>query len=98
MQSGIVGNFVFEELDRNRGVFKGLLFEDFVLKINGTDLYFKHFQKKLYKSGLDIKLMNSSKSVVKRYILAEFARQLFGENVYYEIVLKEDAMIKAVLK
>jgi hypothetical protein len=30
--------------------------------------------------------------------MAEFARQLYGENYYYEIVLKEDAMIKEVLR
>jgi carboxyl-terminal processing protease len=30
--------------------------------------------------------------------MAEFARQLYGENYYYEIVPKEDAMIKEVLR
>jgi carboxyl-terminal processing protease len=39
-----------------------------------------------------------SKSLVKRYLAAEFARQLYGESYYYEIVLKEDAMIKAISK
>jgi carboxyl-terminal processing protease len=29
--------------------------------------------------------------------MAEFARQLYGEQKYYEIILKEDPMIKAVL-
>jgi carboxyl-terminal processing protease len=97
MRSGIVGNFVFEQLDRDRSVFKGLSFEDFVSKMDATNLYFNLFQKKLYKNGLDIKL-TSSKAIVKRYLMAEFARQLYGENNYYEIVLKEDAMIKAILK
>lgn len=97
MQSGIVDNFVFEQLDRDRSVFKGLSFKNFVSKMNGTNLYFNHFQKRLYNNGLDVNL-TSSKSIVKRYLMAEFARQLYGENNYYEIVLKEDAMIKAVLK
>jgi carboxyl-terminal processing protease len=96
MQSGIVGNFVFEQLDRDRSVFKGLSFEDFLSKMNATNLYFNHFQKQLNKNGLDIKL-TSSKLMVKRYLMAEFARQLYGEKNYYEILLKEDAMIKAVL-
>jgi carboxyl-terminal processing protease len=97
MQSGIVGNFVFEQLDRDRTVFRGLAFEGFVSKMNATNLYFKQFQEQLNKNGLDIKL-TSSKAVVKRYLMAEFARQLYGENYYYEIVLKEDAMIKEVLR
>lgn len=96
MKSGIVGNFVFEQLDHDRNVFKGLSFEDFISKMNATNLYFNHFQKQLYKNGLDIVLANS-KAIVKRYLTAEFARQLYGENDYYEIVLKEDVMIKAVL-
>jgi carboxyl-terminal processing protease len=97
MQSGIVGNFVFEQLDRDRSVFKGLSYVDFVSKMNASNLYFNQFQKKLYQNGLDINLTDS-KAIVKRYLMAEFARQLYGETSYYEIVLKEDAMVKAVLK
>lgn len=96
MQSGIVGNFVFEQLDHDRSVFKGLSFDDFISKMDATNLYFNRFQNKLYKNEIDIKLANS-KAIVKRYLMAEFARQLYGESNYYEIVLKEDAMIKAVL-
>ncbi|WP_414000005.1 S41 family peptidase [Flavobacterium sp. W1B] len=97
MQSGIVGRFVFEQLDSNRNVFKGLTFEKFIAKMNSDDLYFNSFQKYLSNTGLNIRLKNS-KGLVKRYLEAEFARQLFGESYYYKIVLKEDAMIKAVLK
>jgi carboxyl-terminal processing protease len=35
---------------------------------------------------------------VKRFLSAEFARQLYNEDKYYEIVLKEDAMIKSIIK
>lgn len=97
LQSGIVGHFVFEELDRNRNVFKGMSFQQFIAKMNGTDLYFNSFQKYIFQNGLDLKL-GKSKSLVKRYLVAEFARQVYGEKYYYEIVLKEDAMIKAVFK
>ena len=97
MQSGIVGNFVFEQLDKNRSVFKELTLEQFVAKMNETDLYFNGFQKFLSKNGLDIKFVKN-KAIVKRYLTAELARQFYGENSYYDVILKEDAMIKAVLK
>ena len=42
--------------------------------------------------------LDKNKSLVKRYLAAEFARQLFDEDKFYEIVLKEDAMIDAVLR
>ena len=96
LQSGVVGHFVFEQLDENRNAFKGLTFQQFITKMNATDLYFNSFQKYIFQNGLDLKF-GKSKSLVKRYLTAEFARQLYGEKYYYDIVLKEDAMIKAVL-
>ena len=97
MQSALVGNFVFEHIDHDRNAFKQITFADFLVKMNKTEVYFNSFQKFLIKNGLDVKLANN-KEIVKRYLKAEFARQLFGETKYYQIVLKEDAMIKAVLR
>lgn len=96
LQSGILGQFVFEQLDRDRNAFKGLTFENFKVKIDATDLYFDSFQKYLFKNGIEMKL-DKNKSLVKRYLTAEFARQLYSENKFYEILLKEDAIIKKVL-
>ncbi len=95
LQSGVLGQFVFEQLDQNRNVFKGLPFENFKVKMEGTDLYFSAFQKYLSKNGIEIKL-DDNKSLVKRYLAAEFARQLYSENKFYDIVLKDDAMIKKI--
>lgn len=97
MQSGAVSYFVFEQLDTKRSDFKGLSFAQFLVKMENTDLYFNNFQNYLIKNGLVLKLSHN-KPLVKRYLAAEFARQLFGEKQYYEIVLKEDAMIQTVLK
>jgi carboxyl-terminal processing protease len=97
LQSGIVGHFVFEQLDKNRNVFAKLTFEQFKEKVNTVDLYFNAFQKYLSQNGLEVNLSNYKK-LVKRYVNAEFARQLYGDKYYYEMILKEDAMVKAVLK
>jgi carboxyl-terminal processing protease len=97
LQSGIVGHFVFEQLDKNRNVFAKLTFEQFKEKVNAADLYFNAFQKYLSQNGLEVNLSNYKK-LVKRYVNAEFARQLYGDKYYYEMILKEDAMVKAVLK
>ena len=96
-QSGIVGHFAFEQLDKNRKAFAGLSFEQFLDKMDKTDLYFNNFKKYLAENGAQVKL-EKNKSLVKRYLTAEFARQLFDEQKYYEIILKEDVMVKAVLK
>ncbi|WP_298116582.1 S41 family peptidase [Flavobacterium sp.] len=96
LQTGIVGHFVFEQLDQNRNAFKGDDFQKFQTKMIQNENYINLFEKYLSKAGLDISL-NKSRGLVNRYIAAEFARQLFGENQYYQIILKEDKMVKTVL-
>lgn len=95
-QSGFVGQFVFEQLDSYRSSFKGLSYEKFLTKVKQSDLYYNNFQNYLVDNGIEINLARN-KPLVQRYLTAEFARQLFDEQKYYEIVLKEDPMIKVAL-
>lgn len=97
LKSGVVGHFVFEELDKDRSAFKGLSLQQLIDKVASSPSYVKNFKTYLFNLGLDVNL-EKNKSIVNRYLEAEFARQLFGENYYYQIVLKEDKMIKAILK
>jgi carboxyl-terminal processing protease len=97
MQTGVVAHFVFEQLDQNRNAFKGMNFQKFQIAISGNNSFLIGFQKYLYKLGLELDL-TKNKELVNRYITAELARQLYGENQYYQMVLKDDKMIKVVLK
>lgn len=97
LRSGIVGHFVFEALDKDRKAFKTNTPAELTSKISASDTYLKDFKNYLFNAGLDINL-DKNKSLVNRFLAAEFARQLFGESQYYQIVLKEDKMLRAVLK
>jgi carboxyl-terminal processing protease len=97
MQSGAVTNFIFQELDAHRANFKGLNFHQIVAKAETSDTYFNAFKKYVNANDTFIDL-DSSKNYIKRYLAAEFCRQLLGENQYYQVVLKEDIMIKEALK
>ena len=97
LNSGIMGHFVFEQLDKSRNSFDGLKYEQLLIKMNKDASYITKFESYLKDAGLTIKLINN-KVVVQKYITAEFARQLFGESQYYKIILKEDAMLNAILK
>lgn len=97
LNTGVLGHFVFEQLDKNRNQFKGLSIQKLTDKINSNPGYIKEFTAYLAHLGLEINLEKNN-ALVNRYIVAEFARQLWGESYYYQIVLKEDKMIKAVLK
>jgi carboxyl-terminal processing protease len=97
LSSGLVSHFVFEQLDKNRNHFKGLKFQTFLNKMHQDDSYVAKFESYLKDSGLDMSLSNN-KVLVKKFITAEYARQLFGENQYYQILLEDDTMLKVVLK
>lgn len=92
-----LSNFVFEELDKNRLIFQNLTFKDFMTKMNETDIYFNNFERYIKKSGLNLNL-KISKDKIKNLISAEFAQQLFGDEKYFEIQLKQDVMIEQLFK
>jgi carboxyl-terminal processing protease len=96
MQSGIVSYFVFEELDKERAAFAGLSSAQLNDKILPTDKYYNDFNNYLIKNSLVFKL-DKHKDKIKRYLAAEFARQLLSEKSYYQMILKEDNMVNAVL-
>ncbi|MEL1239655.1 S41 family peptidase [Flavobacterium flavipallidum] len=96
MESGVVGNFVFEQLDKKRNTFKALTLGQFLNKMNVTDDYFNAFDTFLSKHIQGVQL-KKGKLVVKRYLNAEFVKQLYGEKAFYDILLKDDVMIKRVL-
>ncbi|MGC4041247.1 MAG: S41 family peptidase [Flavobacterium sp.] len=98
LSSGLVGHFVFEQLDKDRKAYKGLKFEDLLSKIQNDDSYVSKFERYLKEAGLQDMKLDHNKALVKKYITAEFAQQLFGEAEYYKVILKGDPMLDAVLK
>ncbi len=52
MQSGVVGNYVFEQLDKNRKDIQWIDFCPIPVKMEKTDLYFNNFQEYLTKEWL----------------------------------------------
>src|SRR6218665_1282535 len=97
LNSGVVGHFVFEQLDRKRSNYKGLTFPQFLSKMQQDYSYIPKFETYLKDAGIEIKL-ETNKNLVKKYITAELARQLFGESDYFSVIFKDDPMLKAVLK
>lgn len=97
MQSGLVSYFVFEQLDQNRKEFEKVPFDTFYQKMKTTPVYVDRFRDYLGQSGMFFSL-DKHKEMVKNYLIAEFARQLYDEEKYYGMILKNDSMIQEVLK
>ena len=97
LQSGTIGFFVFEQLDKNRKMFDNLKVVDLEKKILNSDFYYVQFQKHLAKNGLQMDY-NESKTILKNEIYAEFLKQIHGKKLYFEHILKSDDVVKAALK
>jgi carboxyl-terminal processing protease len=97
MQSGIVSYFVFEQLDKERKQFQGLPVAQLSEKVTAGDKYYRAFTNYLTRNNLVFNL-DRHKEKIKRFLAAEFARQLFDDKVYYQMALKEDNMVRTVLE
>lgn len=95
--TGVSGYFVFEQLDQHRSEFDGITYDQFLLKMDKENAYFASFEDYFTQSGLAMNL-KKYKPLIEKHLKAEFARQLFGDKEYFEILLKDDAMIKKVLE
>lgn len=97
LQTGILSQFVFEQLDKNSTLFRKLSYTQLLQEIAKNNVQVDSFEKYLRKSGLAIDLKPYSKTV-NRYLLAEYSRQLLSEKCYYETLLPQDTMLKKALQ
>jgi carboxyl-terminal processing protease len=96
MQSGLVNYFVFEQLDKNRKKFEKITPAELEKEIKTNPYYFSEFKKHLSQTGLFFNL-DAQKEKTIHYLHAEFVHQLFSEKQYYEVLLKNDGMLKKAL-
>lgn len=97
MKSGVVDYFVFEQMDENRNFFNNLSKEQLKKEILGNDKFLNLFKEYVAQSGYLINV-TTQKDKVKTFLYAEFVRQLFDEDSYYQIILSQDEMIKKVME
>jgi carboxyl-terminal processing protease len=97
MKSGVVDYFVFEQLDKDRNFFNKLSKEELKKEIVGKDKYLNSFKEYVEQNGFLVNF-STQKEKVKTYLFAEYVRQLFDDDSYYQIMLSQDAMIDKVMK
>lgn len=97
MKSGVVSYFVFEQLDKDRNFFNKLTKESLKKEVLASDKYLNYFKEYVAQNGYLLNFVNQ-KEKVKTNLYAEFVRQLFDEDSYYQIILSQDEMIKKVME
>lgn len=96
-RSGFMSYFIFEYLEENRALFKGMTFNDFLENFQVDDTLSKEFidyarfnEAKINLTGYEARLEKALK--------ANIAQQLFGPNAYEFIINQGDPMLKKVME
>lgn len=97
MRTSLVSNFVFVQIDEDRNVFESLSTQDLIKKLNTDPKYFNNLKKHLTNEGLLFNLDKHKKSIMF-YLTSEYINQLKSDQDYYDWILKEDPMLKALKK
>ena len=94
---GHFGYFVFEELDKNRSVYKNVTKYDFINNFEVSDdivVRFQDFINERERTNITFVAYNDE---IRRLIKATLARQLFDDNAFEEIINKDDIMVEEVI-
>lgn len=94
---GYVSNFVFETLDEDRFAYNDVVEGDFIDHFAVSDTLVQRFEN--YINQIERTQFNFAvyHSQMKDMIKAEMARQLFGDDAYYQITGQTDNMINEVI-
>ncbi|KAA5827665.1 S41 family peptidase [Algibacter amylolyticus] len=95
---GFFGNFVFEELEKDRHLYDNVLRQDFIDSFEiGDDLVFAFQDYLNLRTDSKITFV-AYHDEVKQYIKATLADQLFGSGAFEEVYNQRDIMIDEVIK
>jgi len=97
LRSGILSQFIFEVLEEDRDYYNSLSWEGFRNNDILPDQLVSRFQRFARTNNIPVK-MNSYKPLVRRYLQAVMAQQLFGEDEFQRIINEDDRIIEKVIE
>lgn len=97
LKGGMIDRFTFEFLDKNRKYYNNLSEEEFLKEVKVEEEMLNEFADFLDEYNLSFTAKNYE-NLLKVYLKASMARQIFDNNLYEKILSKEDEVIQKVLK
>lgn len=92
-----ISNFVFEELDRDRSIYKEVTADDFIVNFEVSDDIVVKFQDFVnFKENTNLTFV-AYHDQMKRLIKSELAQQLYGSTTAEKILNEADDMISEVI-
>ncbi|HKJ48789.1 MAG TPA: S41 family peptidase, partial [Christiangramia sp.] len=99
LRSGYMRRFVFSILEENREYYNSITREKFREEIKITDKMIKDFDRYLRQMNIGMKATSDShKPLLRKYLKAEIAQQLFGTNVFERYLNEDDRIIEKVIE
>jgi len=95
---GLINNFAFQQLEKDRTVFKNVTKEDFLITFEITDQVVEDFQDFLNGRQSTNIVFVAYRDEVKQYIKAALADQIYGNGAYEEVLNLYDNMVGEVIK
>lgn len=97
MRMGIMDRFIFEVLEGNRSYYNSLTFEEFNEQEMITEAILRDYRSFIKRENFDIRI-SEYQPVLKRYLKATMAQQLFGSNRFEQILNEEDNVVEKVIE
>ena len=95
---GVIGYFVFEELEKDRHLYDSISRQDFISSFEVSDDLVFAFQDYLnVRAGSKVTFVAYHEEI-KQYIKATLADQLFGSGAFEEVINQRDIMIDEVIR
>lgn len=97
LRMGLFSRFVFEELEKNRVFYNALSLKEFLKDEIVNDKTVNNFLSYMQSQNVPMKVAEY-RPLLKKYIKAVMAEQLFGTNEFQRIINKDDRIIDKVIE
>lgn len=94
--SEAMANFIFRELDKDRGKFEGISEQDFINDFEFDDIVLERFSEYLNSITRRNITFYAYNDEIKLYLKATLGEQLYGTEAYTKIANSDDLMISKV--
>ena len=94
-----MSRFVFDILEKDRSFYNSIARDEFREKIEINEAMLNDFERYLGEMSGRINLnLERNKTLLKKYLKAEMAQQLFGTNAFERYLNEDDRIIEKVIQ
>jgi carboxyl-terminal processing protease len=99
LRGGYMSRFIFDLLEKDRTFYNSITRKNYREKIEITDKIIYDFNRYLKYQNIGLgNVSEERKPILKKYLKAEIAQQLFGTNVFERYLNEDDRLIEKIIQ